>query len=385
VPAQREWFEKDYYAVLGVPQAATEKEMTRAYRKLAKQYHPDTNPGSEEKFKEITAAYDVLGDPEKRKEYDEARRLGATMGSGGGGFGGFGGGFGGNQGGSTFRIDDLGDLGDLLGGLGGFGRNRRSTRGGGTGPRRGEDVHAHLHLSFEDAIKGVTTSVHVDGEARCDTCKGSGAAPGSSRVTCTRCGGRGVLDENQGLFSLSSPCPECGGAGTKVEKPCPDCRGTGATKRGREVKVRIPPGVEDGQTIRVKGRGGAGRNNGPAGDLYVEVSVDKHSLFGRRGKNLTVEVPVTFPEAALGATVKVPTLDGSVSLKIPAGTSSGKTFRVKGRGVPAGRRSTVGDLLVTVVVSVPAKLTEEQRAAVEELARVYEESPREHLEGVSGQ
>jgi molecular chaperone DnaJ len=379
VPAQREWLEKDYYSVLGVPQTATEKELTRAYRKLAKQYHPDANPGSEDRFKEISAAYDVLGDAEKRKEYDEFRRLGVMGGAGQGGFGGFGG-----SGGQTFRIEDLGDLGDLLGGLGGFGRSRRNSRTQ-TGPRRGEDVHARLHLSFEDAIRGATTSVHVEGEARCPTCHGTGAAPGSTPVTCTRCGGRGVLDENQGLFSLSTVCPDCGGKGTKIDKPCPDCHGTGVTKRGREVKVRIPPGVEDGQTIRVKGRGAAGRNNGPAGDLYVEVAVDRHPLFGRRGRNLTLELPVTFPEAVLGATVKVPTLDGPVNLKIPAGTSSGKTFRVKGRGVPAGRRAGAGDLLVTAVVAVPEKLTDEQRAAVEELARVSEGTPRAHLEEVTGQ
>jgi molecular chaperone DnaJ len=373
VPPQREWFDKDYYSVLGVSQNATEKELTRAYRKLAKQYHPDTNPGAEERFKEITAAYDVVGDPEKRKEYDEVRKLG-PMGAQ------MRGGFGGGPGNATFRIDDLGDLGDLLGGLGGFGRSRRNR--GSQGASRGADIHARLHLAFEDAIRGVTTAVHVDGEARCETCHGSGAAPGSSPVTCSRCGGRGVLDENQGLFSLNRVCPQCNGRGTTVDKPCPTCRGTGITKRGREVKVRIPPGVEDGQTIRVKGRGEAGRNNGPSGDLYVEVSVDRHPLFGRRGRNLTLEVPVTFPEAVLGATVRVPTLDESVNLKIPAGTSSGKTFRVKNRGVPAGKRTPAGDLLVTTVVSVPDKVTDEQRTAVEQLASVLDSAPRAFLEEV---
>jgi molecular chaperone DnaJ len=384
VPPQREWFEKDYYSVLGVSQEATEKEITRSYRKLAKQYHPDTNPGSEERFKEITAAYDVVGDPAKRKEYDEVRRLGpvgAGMPGGFGGFGGggFGGGFGGGQGNATFRLEDLGDL---FGNLGGFGRSRRN--GGTTGPRRGDDVHARLHLSFEDAIKGVTTAVHVDGEARCETCHGTGAAPGTSPVTCPRCHGRGVLDENQGLFSLATVCPECAGRGTIIETPCPTCHGTGVTKRGRQVKVRIPAGVEDGQTIRVKGRGGAGRNNGPAGDLYVDVSVDRNPIFGRRGRNLTIEVPVTFPEAALGSTIRVPTLDEPVSLRVPAGTPSGKTFRVKGRGVPAGRRSGAGDLLVTVVVDVPSKLTKEQRAAVEQLAAVSDGAPRAYFEEATG-
>ncbi|MHB8681473.1 MAG: molecular chaperone DnaJ [Acidimicrobiales bacterium] len=374
--AQREWLEKDYYAVLGVPQGATDKEITRAYRKLAKQYHPDANPGSEDRFKEISAAYDVLGDEAKRKEYDEVRRLGA---SGLGGLGGFGapGGFGG-PGGATFRIDDLGDLSDLFGGLGGFGGRRpRNARGG---PRRGADVEAELHLSFEDGVRGVTTSVNVAGEARCETCSGSGAAPGTTPVTCPRCGGRGFLDEPQGLFSLSTVCPECAGRGTKIEKACPTCKGSGVTVRTRNVKVRIPPGVEDGQRIRVKGRGEAGRANGPSGDLYVVVHVGAHRVFGRRGRNLTITVPVTYPEAVLGTTVTVPTLDDPVTLRIPAGTPNGKTFRVKGRGVPAHARNAAGDLLVTIEVTVPDRLTDEQRAAVEKLAAVSDESPRSHLE-----
>ncbi len=373
--AQREWLEKDYYAVLGVSATATDKEITRAYRKLAKQYHPDANPGSEDRFKEISAAYDVLGDEAKRKEYDEIRRLGAA---GVGGFGGFPGGFGG--GGQSIRIEDLGDLGDLLGGLGGvFGGGRRQRAGG---PRRGADVEAELHLSFEDAVRGVTTSVNVRGEGRCPTCSGSGAAPGSTPVVCPRCGGKGFLDEPQGLFSLSRVCPECAGRGTKIEKPCRTCKGSGVTVQSREVKVRIPPGVEDGQRIRVKGRGESGRANGPPGDLFVTVHVGSHRLFGRRGRNLTIAVPVTYPEAALGTTVTVPTLDGQVSLRVPAGTGPGKTFRVKGRGVPGHARIGPGDLLVTVDVTVPAKLTDEQRAAVEHLAELSDEQPRAHL-GVS--
>jgi len=369
VPAQREWLEKDYYEVLGVPSTATDKEITRAYRKLAKQYHPDANPGAEERFKEISAAYDVLGDAAKRKEYDEVRRLAAS------GLGGFGGGFGG-PGGTTIRIEDLGDLGDLLGGLGGiFGGRRTRERG----PRRGADLEAELYLSFEDAVRGVTTSVHVAGEGRCPTCGGTGAAPGSHPVTCSRCGGRGVLEDNQGMFSLSRICPQCGGRGTTIDTPCPTCRGTGAARTTREVKVRIPPGVEDGQRIRVKGRGAPGRGNGPPGDLFVTVRVGRHPLFGRRGRNLTLTVPITFPEAALGATVTVPTLDGPVTLRVPPGTSSGRTFRVRGRGVPAAGRSPAGDLLVTVEVAVPKTLTDEQRAVVEELARVTGPAPRQAL------
>jgi molecular chaperone DnaJ len=369
--AQREWLDKDYYQVLGVASTATDKEITRAYRKLAKQFHPDANPGAEDRFKEISAAYDVLGDTAKRKEYDEVRRLGAS----GFGFGGAGGA--GGPGGATFRMDDV-DFGDLFGGLGAtFGGGRRARN---AGPRRGADVEAELYLSFEDAVRGVTTSVNVAGEARCETCGGSGAAPGTSPVTCPTCHGRGALDDNQGLFSLSRVCPQCSGRGTIIETPCPTCRGSGVVRRTREVKVRIPAGVEDGQRIRVKGRGAPGRANGPSGDLYVTVRVGNHPVFGRRGRNLTLSVPVTFPEAAMGSTVTVPTLDEPVTLRIPAGTSSGKTFRVKGRGVPGHGRASAGDLLVTTEVAVPKKLTDEQRAAVEEFARVSTDEPRAHLE-----
>lgn len=360
MPPQREWLEKDYYQVLGVPSTASDKDVTRAYRKLAKQFHPDANPGAEDKFKDISAAYDVLGDAAKRKEYDEVRRLGAS------GLGGLGG-FGGPGGGGTFRVEDLGDLGDILGGLGtvfgGGGRRQRRA-----GPQRGADLEAELHLSFEDAVRGITTAVHVVGEARCETCGGTGAAPGSSPVTCPRCNGKGALEDNQGLFSLSRICPQCNGRGNVVDHPCATCRGSGATKRTREVKVRIPAGVEDGQRIRVKGRGAPGRGQGPTGDLYVTVRVGRHRLFGRRGRNLTLTVPVTFPEAALGSTITVPTLDEVVSLRVPAGTPSGQTFRVRGHGVPASGREKAGDLLVTVEVDVPRTLTDEQRAAVEAYA-----------------
>jgi len=363
VAPQREWFEKDYYKVLGVPEAATEKEITRAYRKLAKQYHPDANPGSEERFKELSAAYDVLGDPARRKEYDEVRRLGPLGGFGGADAGaGFGGG--------SFRVDDLSDL---LGGI--FGRGQRgSTR---VAPRRGEDVEAELHLSFDEAVEGVTTTVNVTSEAACSTCSGSGAAPGSTPTVCSVCGGRGVRDENQGFFSFSQPCQACGGRGVRIEQPCPTCRGTGVERRARQVKVRVPAGVEDGQRIRLKARGTPGRNGGPPGDLYVTVRVARHPMFGRKGRDLTLTLPVTFAEAALGADVNVPTLDGSVRLRIPAGTRSGRTFRVRGRGVRA--KGAGGDLLVTVEVAVPQRLSDEQRKAIEALADASPESPRAHL------
>ena len=371
--AQREWFEKDYYKVLGVSDKATEKEIKAAYRKLSKQYHPDASGGNEERFKEISAAFDVVGDPEKRKEYDEVRRLGPMSGMFGGAPGAGGNPFQGFT--QTFRVDDLGDL------LGGFVGGRRGRAGAGTrasGPRRGDDLEAELHLSFNDAVTGVETTVNVTSDAACSTCGGTGAAPGTSPVICPTCGGRGVRDENQGLFSFSQPCRDCKGTGMKVETPCRDCRGSGIVHRPRQVKVRIPAGVQDGQRIRIKGRGGAGANGGPAGDLYVTVHVGTHKLFGRRGKDLTITVPVTFAEAALGATVKVPTLDGSVTLRMPPGTPTGKTFRVRGRGshTPQG----TGDLLVTVEVAVPSKLSDEERAAVESLAENLAQNPRSHLE-----
>ncbi len=377
---QREWFEKDYYAVLGVPETSSQKEITRAYRKLARDTHPDRNAGKEERFKDVSAAYDVVGDAAKRKEYDEVRKLGPV----GAGFGGPGAeGPGGPFPGGSFRVDDLGDLGDLFGGLFGRGGGSRGRPGPGrgAGPQRGPDLEAELHLSFVDAVKGVTTAVNLTSEAPCETCHGSGAKPGTSPVVCPQCGGRGVLDENQGLFSFSAPCTRCGGRGVVVESPCPTCGGTGSQRRQRQVKVRIPPGVDDGQRIRLKGRGGPGGNGGPAGDLYVVVRTAPHPVFGRRGKNLTISLPVTFPEAALGADISVPTLDGdSVTLRLPEGTRSGRTLRVKGQGVPPSGAGAPGDLLVTIEVAVPAKLSAAERRAVEELAAASTESPRAHLE-----
>ncbi|MFZ0171202.1 MAG: molecular chaperone DnaJ [Acidimicrobiales bacterium] len=369
---QRDWFETDYYKVLGVSSGATEKEITRAYRKLAKKYHPDANPGSEDQFKKIASAYDVLGDADKRKEYDEIRRLGPVA----GGLGGFGrGGTTGEGGGFNFHIDDLGDLFGNLFGQGKAARNQKTTTW--TSARRGQDVEAELHLPFNEAIHGAVASVNVVTGAICPTCAGSGSRPGTLPITCPRCGGTGTLNDNQGLFSLASPCPECRGRGLKVVDPCPSCDGTGVERRQRKVKVRIPAGVEDGQRIRVKGRGEPGENGGPPGDLYVVVHVDRHPLFGRRGKNLTLRVPVTFTEAALGADITVPSLEEPVTLRIPPGTPTGKTFRVKGRGVKSG--ATAGDLLVTVEVDVPTTLTDEQRAAVEAFAKATADSPRSKL------
>jgi molecular chaperone DnaJ len=363
---QREWFEKDYYKVLGVPDTATDKEIGKAYRKLAKQYHPDSNPGSEDRFKEIAAAYDVLGDAAKRKEYDEVRRLGPA----GNPFAGVGArGPGAASGG--FRVDDLGDL---LGNI--FGRGNRpgraaGTRGGtATAAQRGQDLETSLHLSFLDAVNGITATVNVTSEAACHTCGGSGAAPGTAPAVCPVCSGRGVINDNQGLFSFSQPCQNCGGTGMTIEHPCPTCHGAGVEHRGRQIKVRIPAGVEDGQRIRIKARGGPGRGGGPPGDLYVVVHTDRHRVFGRRGKDLTLRLPVTFPEAALGTQIKVPTLDGPVTVRVPSGTKSGRTLRVRNRGVPAS--SGFGDLLVTIDVAVPDSLEDEERQSVERLGELMD-------------
>ena len=358
---QREWFETDYYKVLGIRQDAPDKEVTRAYRKLAKQHHPDANPGHEDRFKEISAAYDVLGDPDRRKEYDEVRRLGAA----GPGFG--------QSGGFNFNIDDLSDL------FGGIFRQSGGRRrpGSAAGSRRGEDVEAELHLDFAEAVEGVVTTVNVTTPVACRTCGGSGSKPGTMPVVCPRCGGSGIVNDNQGLFSLATTCTECNGRGTKVVDPCPTCFGTGLERRERRVKVRVPAGVEDGKRIRVKGRGEPGRGGGPAGDLLVTMHVTPHPLFGRRGRDLTLNVPVTYPEAALGATITVPTLGRPVTLKIPAGTKTGQVLRLRGKGIQQG--STTGDLLVSVDLVVPAKLSEPERKAIEALAQASPASPRAHL------
>jgi len=388
VAPQREWFEKDYYAVLGLQKGATEKEITRAYRKLAKEHHPDANPGNkdaEEKFKDISAAYDVLGDAAKRKEYDEVRNMVASGAgnpfAGAGGGGGFANGFpgGGNIRFETGDMDDIGGLGDILGNL--FGRGRRggaTTRQPGAGPRRGGDLEAEVHLSFDDAVRGATIAVQLTGAAPCHTCGGTGAAPGTVPQTCPQCNGVGTQAVDQGPFSFSQICPRCGGSGRVVDKPCATCGGGGAETRTREVKVRIPVGVADGQRVRVKGKGTPGNNGGPPGDLYVTVHVAPHSLFGRRNNDLLLRVPVTFSEAALGAEVKVPTLDGSVTVRIPPGTTSGKTLRVRGRGLPKAAGGA-GDLLVTVDIVVPQTLSDEQRQAVEALAATDSANPRAHL------
>ena len=373
---QAEWLEKDYYQVLGVPETASDKDIQRAYRKLARQFHPDANPdnpAAEERFKAISAAYDVIGDPDKRKEYDEVRRLGPMAGGIGAGPGG--------AGGFSFRAEDLGDL-DLGGLFGGLFGGRVSGRGGGGRPAaasRGRDLEAEVRLRFEDAVLGTTTTLQIEGEVACETCGGSGALPGTSPTTCARCGGRGTVSESQGFFALSQPCRDCHGRGTVISDPCTDCHGRGTRRRSRQVRVRIPPGVEDGQLIRLSGRGDAGHNGGPPGDLFVAVRVGRHQLFGRSGRNLTLTVPVTYPEAVVGADIKVPTLDGTpVTVRIPPGTPSGRTLRVRGHGVPDATGGR-GDLLVSVEVTVPTRLSDAEREAVQALARATTADPRAHL------
>ena len=356
---------KSLYEVLGVPKGASQDEIKKAYRKLARQYHPDKNPGdkdAEERFKEVQAAYDVLSDPEKREQYDSWGSPGGRPQYGPGGS-------------FTFDFGDFGDLGDLLGGLfGGRGGMRTQASRG----QRGQDVEVELNLSFEDALRGLETTIPVSLESACSTCKGSGAKPGTAPKICPECGGRGVVSEAQGLFALSQPCPRCRGNGTIIEDPCPTCRGTGRERRTRRFKVKIPAGVKEGTRIRLRCKGEAGYGGAPAGDLYVVTRVAPSKLYRRRGDaDLELEVPVTYPEAALGATVEVPTPDGRVSLKVPAGTQDGKLLRIKGRGAPKLKGSGRGDLIARVRLAVPSKLSKEERDAVEQLREASRDNPRE--------
>jgi len=355
--AEREWFDTDYYKVLGVASSATEKEITRAYRKLAKQYHPDTNPGSEERFKEISVAYDVLGDSAKRTEYDEVRRLGPAA-------AGFGGGPGGPGPGFSYQNGDLSNFGDIFGDLLGGGRRTRA--------HRGADIEASLHLSFRDAVMGITTTVSVPSSEKCRICRGRGAAAGGF-ITCETCAGRGNISDDQGPFAMSSMCPTCHGRGIKITQACTNCHGSGREPSSRRVNVRVPAGVNDGQRIRLKGKGSPGANGGPAGDLNVDVHVQSDPRFGRRDEHITTTVHIPVTAAMLGTEVSVPTLDEPVTLKIAAGTQPGTTLRVRGRGVPASGRRGQGDLLVTVAIDLPKKLNKDQRAMIEKLAASFGE------------
>ncbi len=370
---QREWLETDYYAVLGVSKDASQDEIKKAYRKLARENHPDANPGdgeAEQRFKEIGQAYSVVGDEQTRREYDELRRLGA--GAGGFGGGGFGGGFPGGAAGAGGFEDILGQLFNQAGGM--RTTSRRAARS-----RRGRDLEADVHMSFEDALAGVRTKLRITAEAPCQTCSGSGAAPGTRPVQCSRCGGSGQVAVDQGPFAFAQPCPQCGGRGTEITDPCPTCRATGTTMQPRELTVKIPAGVKDGAVIRVPGRGGAGANGGRAGDVLVRIHVERHPVYGRRGDDITIKVPVSYAEAALGTKLTVPTPRGeSKTIRIPAGTADGRTFRIRGEGAPT-RGNGSGDLLVTVALDVPERLTRKQKQLVEQLAALDDHSAREEL------
>lgn len=350
----------DLYKVLGVSKKASADEIKKAYRKLARKYHPDRNPddaAAEEKFKEVQGAYDTLSDPEKREQYDAGGMFagfgGGPGGPGGQPFGGAGaGGFGG------------GDFGDILSGI--FGRG-----GGGRGrpQQRGGDLETELSLSFDQAVNGAQVSVAVPKAERCTTCHGSGAKPGTAPITCPRCEGRGIDAESQGFFSISQPCPQCGGAGQIIEDPCPTCGGSGLTRQTKRYKVNIPAGVKDGARIRLAGKGEAGPRGGPPGDLYVVTRVTPSPVFKRLdGGNLEVTVPITIAEALRGATIEVPTLDGTKKIKVPAGTKHGTLQRLRGEGAPGRGGKGRGDIRYRLEIDVPDELTEEQRKAVDELA-----------------
>ncbi|MEV4809541.1 molecular chaperone DnaJ [Micromonospora avicenniae] len=387
--SSKDWIEKDFYAVLGVDKAASEDEIKKAYRKLARESHPDHNPGdpsAEERFKAVSEAYNVLSDSGRRREYDEMRSLfgsGAFRRNARGA---------GQPGGMPF------DVSDLFGGAGGGGERRFGGGGAGfsdlfssifsggpagptapRGPAPGRDVETEVALDFGDAVRGVTLPLTLRAPGVCDTCHGNGAKPGTQPSTCPVCHGAGVTTRNQGSFSFSEPCRNCQGVGTVVEEKCPECHGTGGVTKTRTMNVRFPAGVADGQRIRLAGRGEPGERGGQPGDLYVHVKVRPDEVFGRSGDDLTLTVPITFAEAVLGTDLRVPTLDGAVTLRVPPGTPSGRILRARGKGV-VRRDGQAGDLLVTLDVVVPARLSDEARAALETFAEQTPPASREHLD-----
>lgn len=376
----RDWVEKDYYKTLGVPKDAKPDQIKKAFRKIARENHPDQHPGdksAEQRFKEASEAHDVLSDPDKRREYDEQRSLfgsGFRFPRGGGAPGG------GASGEDVFRTMGDAGLGDLLGNL--FGQAgaagvRRTTRG----PRRGSDVEGEVTIGFNQAVEGTTVGVQMTSDDACPACRGTGAKAGTMPRVCPTCQGSGMQQSTSGgVFQVTEPCRECRGRGLIVDNPCEVCHGSGRTQSRHTMQVRIPAGVTDGQKIRIKGKGSAGENGGAAGDLYVIVHVRPHPVFGRQGDNLTVTVPVTFAEAALGAEVEVPILGGgSVKLRIPAGTPNGRTFRIRGRGVTKSTGEK-GDLLAAVDVQVPGHLPDEARSALQAYAEAAREpNPRNDL------
>jgi molecular chaperone DnaJ len=386
--SSREWIEKDFYAELGVSSTASAEEIKRAYRKLARELHPDANPGdarAEARFKSVSEAYGVLSDADKRKQYDEARSLFGGGFRPGGGFGGPGG-PGGFDLGDLFgtaagRGGDAGGLGDLLGGL--F-ANRGAGNAGASRPRRGTDVETEIRIDFTEAVRGANVPLRLSSPASCGSCGGSGARAGTVPRICPVCSGTGLVTRSQGAFAFSEPCRDCRGTGRIIDDPCAECGGQGVSNRHRTLTMRVPAGVADGQRIRLAGQGEPGMRGAPAGDLYVLVHVTPHPVFGRSGEDLTLVVPVSFPELVMGTTLTVPTMDGptmdgTVSLKVPAGTANGRTLRVRGKGI-AGRHGRSGDLLVTLQVEIPATLDRTAKAALQTYAQATAgEDPRADL------
>ncbi|MEV8506849.1 molecular chaperone DnaJ [Actinoplanes sp. NPDC051475] len=390
--SSKDWLEKDFYAVLGVAKSASADDIKKAYRKLARENHPDHNPGNndaEERFKAASEAYDVLSDDRKRKEYDEMRSLfgsgafrrGARAGGSGqfdpsdlfGGFTGAGAGAGTGAGDRRFGGAGFSDIFSSIfsGGAAGPGGRR--------GPQRGRDVEAEVTLDFAHAVKGTTLPLTLRSPGVCDTCHGNGAKPGTVPRACPQCHGSGLISRNQGSFSFSEPCRECQGAGAIVDEKCPECRGTGGVTKNRTINVRFPAGVGDGQRIRLSGRGEPGDKGGPAGDLYVQVRVRPDDLFGRTGEDITLTVPISFAEAVLGTDLRVPTLDSPVTLRVPPGTPSGRKLRARGKGVQR-RDGKAGDLIVTVEVQVPSGVSDEARDALERFAKLTPTPERGRIE-----
>ena len=342
---------RDYYEILGVSKTATAEELKKSYRKLAIQFHPDKNPGdkaAEEKFKELSEAYEVLSDPQKRQAFDQ-------FGHGGPGGAGFD--FNGFGAGGASMNDIFGDIfGDLFGGGGGRGGQRRRSGG-----RAGADLRTQVDISFEEAAKGAEKVITVPRAVSCETCSGTGAKPGTKPETCGQCNGRGEMTFQQGFFAISRPCPKCNGAGQTIPHPCGTCRGTGQTQKRSQIAIKIPGGVDTGQRLKLSGEGEAGERGGPAGDLYVVINVLSHDFFTREDADVLCDVPITFTQAALGAELEVPTLEGKVKMKIPAGTQSHKTFRLKGKGLPRLGSYGQGDQLIRVLIETPSQLSSEQK------------------------
>jgi molecular chaperone DnaJ len=369
----------DYYKTLGVDKKATPEEIKKAYRKLARKYHPDRNPDdkqSEARFKEISQAHDVLGDPEKRKQYDTGAGPFASGAGPGGGFGGFGN--------FDFDASSMSDiLSNLFGGGGspGGARSQRQRQR----VQRGSDLEAQVSISFDQAIAGAQVPLQLPMRATCETCRGTGAKPGTTPTVCPRCEGRGIETEGQGMFSISQPCSRCGGSGTVIEDPCPTCHGSGAVRTVKRLRVNIPAGVRGGSRIRLPGKGEPGPHGGPPGDLYLIVHVSASPVFTRKGDNLEVEVPLSIPEALQGAEVQVPTLDGSKTLRVGPGTKHGTVQRLRGEGPPkpgsakTGSPPARGDIRYRFVIDVPQKLDEKQQAAVDALSKVLNGNPRARL------